>query len=58
MYFTANAYYMNYVNQLVLSGELMVGEFIKINSGKSYRLGIELGSFGKISEKLNISREI
>lgn len=54
--FTANAYYMNYVNQLVLSGELnMVGEFIKINSGKSYRLGIELGALAKISEKLNIS---
>ena len=43
--FTANAYYMNYVNQLVLSGEInMVGEFIKINSGKSYRLGLELGT--------------
>lgn len=54
--FTANAYYMNYVNQLVLSGELnMVGEFIKINSGKSYRLGIELGALAKVSEKLNIS---
>jgi iron complex outermembrane receptor protein len=37
--FTANAYYMNYVNQLVLSGQInMVGEFIKMNSGKSYRL--------------------
>lgn len=54
--FTANAYYMNYVNQLVLSGEInMVGEFIKINSGKSYRLGIELGVLAKVSEKLNIS---
>ena len=54
--FTANAYYMNYVNQLVLSGEInMVGEFIKINSGKSYRLGLELGALAKISEKLNIS---
>ena len=53
--FTANAYYMNYVNQLVLSGEInMVGEFIKINSGKSYRLGIELGALAKISEKLNL----
>lgn len=53
--FTANAYYMNYVNQLVLSGEInMVGEFIKINSGKSYRLGLELGTLAKVSEKLNI----
>jgi iron complex outermembrane receptor protein len=53
--FTANAYYMNYVNQLVLSGEInMVGEFIKMNSGKSYRLGIELGTVAKVSEKLNL----
>ena len=53
--FTANAYYMNYVNQLVLSGEInMVGEFIKINSGKSYRLGLELGTLAKVSEKLNL----
>ena len=29
--FTANAYYMNYVNQLVLSGEInMVGELLKL----------------------------
>ncbi len=53
--FTANAYYMNYVNQLVLSGEInMVGEFIKINSGKSYRLGLELGALAKVSEQLNL----
>ena len=53
--FTANAYYMNYVNQLVLSGEInQVGDFIKINSGKSYRLGLELGALAKISEKLNL----
>ncbi|GGP04044.1 TonB-dependent receptor [Cloacibacterium rupense] len=54
--FTANAYYMNYINQLVLSGEInMVGEFIKINSGKSYRLGIELGAVAKLSEKFTVS---
>ena len=53
--FTANAYYMNYVNQLVLSGEInMVGDFIKINSGKSYRLGLELGALAKVSEQLNL----
>jgi iron complex outermembrane receptor protein len=46
---------MNYVNQLVLSGQInMVGEFIKMNSGKSYRLGIELGTVAKVSEKLNL----
>jgi iron complex outermembrane receptor protein len=32
----------------------MVGEFIKMNSGKSYRLGIELGTVAKVSEKLNL----
>ncbi len=32
----------------------MVGEFIKINSGKSYRLGLELGTLAKVSEKLNV----
>ena len=53
--FTANAYYMNYINQLVLSGEInMVGDFIKINSGKSYRLGLELGALAKVSEQLNL----
>ncbi len=54
--FTANAYFMNYINQLVLSGEInMVGDFIKINSGKSYRLGIELGVVAKMSEKFTVS---
>lgn len=54
--FTANAYYMNYVNQLVLSGEINnVGEFIKINSGKSYRLGLEIGALAKLSDKLNVT---
>ena len=53
---SANAYYMNYVNQLVLSGEINnIGEFIRTNSGKSYRMGIELGAFAKLSEKWNIS---
>jgi len=53
---SANAYYMNYVNQLVLSGEINnIGEFIRTNSGKSYRMGIELGAFAKLSEKWNLS---
>jgi iron complex outermembrane receptor protein len=34
--FTANLYYMYYVNQLVLNGELNnVGAFIRTNSGKA-----------------------
>ena len=57
--FTANAYYMYYVNQLVLSGEInMVGAFVKMNSGKSYRMGIELGALAKFSEQLNLSANL
>lgn len=53
---TANTYYMYYINQLVLSGQINnVGEFIRTNSGKSYRTGLELGALAKISEKLQLS---
>lgn len=38
-----NFYYMNYTNQFVLTGELnKIGEPIKTNGGKSYRMGVEL----------------
>lgn len=54
--FTTNLYYMNYVNQLVLNGQINdVGEFIRVNSGKSYRAGIEIGALAKISKQWNIS---
>lgn len=54
--FTTNLYFMNYANQLVLNGEINnMGEFIRVNSGKSYRMGIEVGAFAKLSEKWNIS---
>ena len=54
--FTTNLYYMNYVNQLVLNGQINdIGEFIRVNSGKSYRMGIEVGAFAKISEQWNVS---
>ncbi len=53
---TANAYYMYYKNQLVLNGQINnVGEFIRTNSGKSYRLGLELGILSKISEQFQVS---
>lgn len=53
---TANAYYMYYKNQLVLNGQINnVGEFIRTNSGKSYRLGLELGILSKISEQIQVS---
>ena len=54
--FTGNLYYMNYVNQLVLNGQINnVGEFIRVNSGQSYRMGIELGALAQLSEKVNLS---
>lgn len=47
---------MNYVNQLVLNGQINdIGEFIRVNSGESYRMGIEIGALAKLSEKWNIS---
>lgn len=53
---TANLYFMNYRNQLVLSGKINdIGEFIRENSGESYRTGIELGAAAKFSEKWNVS---
>lgn len=54
--FTANAYYMYYKNQLVLNGQVNnVGAFIRTNSGKSYRLGLELGVLSKITKDLQVS---
>ena len=47
---------MNYVNQLVLNGQINdIGEFIRVNSGESYRMGIELGAIAKLSEQWNVS---
>ncbi|WBV50963.1 TonB-dependent receptor [Chryseobacterium gambrini] len=57
--FTANLYYMYYVNQLVLNGELNnVGAFIRTNSGKSYRSGIELGALAKLSKQWELSGNV
>ncbi len=54
-----NLYYMNYENQLVLTGALDdVGSPIRENSGKSYRAGIEIESVYKISEKINLSGNV
>ncbi|WP_396197601.1 TonB-dependent receptor [Flavobacterium sp.] len=50
--FNANAFYMNYKNQLVLTGALNdVGSPIFTNSGKSYRLGVEVESTIALSNK-------
>jgi iron complex outermembrane receptor protein len=50
---SANAFYMNYLNQLVLTGALNdVGSPVFANSGKSYRVGIELEATVSILDKL------
>ena len=50
-----NLYYMNYKNQLVLTGAIDdVGAPIRATSGKSYRLGLEIDADFKVSEKISI----
>ncbi len=49
-----NAYYMNYKNQLVLTGARTdVGDYIRANSGNSYRIGIEIEADLKLHSKWN-----
>lgn len=49
---SANAFYMNYQNQLVLTGALNdVGSPIFTNSGKSYRVGLEIESVIALTDK-------
>jgi len=53
MIINANAFYMRYKNQLVLTGALNdVGAPVFANSGKSYRLGLELEATVSILDKL------
>lgn len=50
-----NLYYMNYKNQLVLTGALDgVGAPIRATSGKSYRLGLEIDANIQLSEKFSV----
>jgi iron complex outermembrane receptor protein len=56
---TANAFYMNYNHQLVLTGALNdVGSPVFTNSGKSYRIGLEVESTIAIMDKLILSPNI
>lgn len=55
----ANFYYMNYSNQLVLTGALNdVGANIRTNVDKSHRAGIEVEGTLKISSKFNWSANL
>ncbi|PLX16044.1 MAG: TonB-dependent receptor [Marinilabiliales bacterium] len=56
MYLSSNLYYMYYIDQLVLTGEINdVGAAILTNVDKSYRLGFELSGGIQPTKKLHIS---
>lgn len=56
LWFRTNFYYMDYTNQLVLTGELNdVGSSIRTNVDKSYRMGIEIESNFLISKKVMLN---
>ena len=56
---SANAFYMNYKDQLVLTGALNdVGSPIFTNSGKSYRVGLEVESTIVIADKLILNPNV
>jgi iron complex outermembrane receptor protein len=55
-YFESNLYFMNYKNQLVLTGELNdVGAPVRVNVPQSYRLGWELSLNHQLSRKWAIN---
>ncbi|MCX8486695.1 MAG: TonB-dependent receptor, partial [Crocinitomicaceae bacterium] len=52
---TTNLYYMNYQNQLLLTGEINdVGAYIHTNVAKSYRMGVELYGSYRFDKKLKL----
>jgi iron complex outermembrane recepter protein len=56
---SANAFYMRYNDQLVLTGALNdVGSPVFTNSGKSYRVGLEVESTIAITEKLFLNPNV
>ncbi len=55
----ANVYYMNYRNQLVLTGRINdVGAYTRTNIPKSYRLGIELDGHYNLLSRLTLAGNI
>jgi iron complex outermembrane recepter protein len=57
--FNTNAFYMHYIDQLVLTGALNdVGAPVFTNSGNSYRLGLEIEAVIRLSDKFLISPNI
>jgi len=54
-----NVYYMNYKNQLVLTGALdNSGEYLRENIDKSYRLGLEVDANFNISNKWTLNSNV
>lgn len=59
MQINTNLYFMDYQNQLVLTGGIDdVGAFIRQNSGNSYRLGLEVDANIRVSNKLSVRPNI
>ncbi len=57
--FNTNLYYMRYQDQLILTGEIDdVGTPIRANSGKSYRLGLEIDAAIQLSNKFILQPNI
>ena len=55
----ANLYFMNYKDQLVLTGQInQVGEPIRVNVPESYRAGLELQFGGKVTDKLTLAANL
>jgi iron complex outermembrane receptor protein len=56
MSLTTNVYFMNYRNQLLLTGEINdVGAYIHSNVAKSYRLGVEVYGSYRFDKKLKLT---
>ncbi|NNM18213.1 MAG: TonB-dependent receptor, partial [Croceitalea sp.] len=54
-----NVYYMNYKDQLVLTGELNdVGAPLRANVGDSYRLGLEVDANIQLGDKLRLTPNV
>ncbi|MEB3347590.1 TonB-dependent receptor [Aquimarina gracilis] len=56
---SVNAYYLNFTDQLVLTGALdNVGAPIRANSGKSYRAGVEIDAAVSLGSKFSIAPNV
>ncbi len=57
--YSANFYYMKYIDQLVLVGNINdVGAYTRVNVPSSYRMGIELQGKIQLTEFLNIAANV